>query len=145
VHKPKTESSSRQVLGRKVRAFLEKPRVARLATAGRDGYPHVVTIWFMRDGDDIVFACERGDQKVQNALRNPKAAVVIGGDPKRDEAGYMIQGTLSVEDDPDHVIGRRMATRYLSQRRSEQFLAEYGSNGPVTLRLRPAKVIPVWW
>jgi uncharacterized protein (DUF2249 family) len=38
-----------------------------------------------------------------------------------------------------------MATRYLSQRRAEQFLAEYGSNGPVTLRLRPAKVIPVWW
>jgi len=141
----KTAATKRPVLSRKVRAFLEKPRVARLATTGRDGYPHVVTIWFMRDGDDIVFACERGDQKVKNALRDPKAAVVIGGDPKRDEAGYMIQGTLTVEDDADHVIGRRVARRYLPQRRSEQFLAEYASNDPVTLRLHPAKVIRVWW
>ena len=70
---------------------------------------------------------------------------MIGGDPKRDDAGYMIQGTLTVEDDPDHAVGRRIARRYLSQRRAEQFLSEYGSNGPVTLRLRPTKTIRVWW
>jgi hypothetical protein len=82
---------------------------------------------------------------VKNALREPKAAVVIGGDPKTDDAGYMVQGTLTVEDDPDHVIGRRIARRYLSQRRSEEFVAAYASEGSVVLRLRPAKVIRVWW
>ncbi len=138
-------AAKRPVLSRKVRAFLDKPRVARLATAGRDGYPHVVTIWFMRDGDDIVFGCERGDQKVKNALRDPKAAVVIGGDPKSDDAGYMVQGDLSVEDDADLGVASRIALRYLSQRRARRFLDEYASNGPVTLRLRPERVIRVWW
>jgi PPOX class probable F420-dependent enzyme len=133
------------MLSRNLRAFLDEPRVARLSTVGRDGFPHVVTIWFARDRDDLLFACERGDQKVRNALRNPKAAAVVGGDPKRDDAGYMIQGTLTVEDDADHTVGRRIARRYLSQRRAEQFLSEYGSNGPVTLRLRPTKTIRVWW
>lgn len=133
------------MLSRKLRGFLGERRVARLATVGRDGFPHVVTIWFARDRDDLVFACERGDQKVRNALRNPRAAAVIGGDPKRDDAGYMIQGTLTVEDDPDHAVGRRIAGRYLSQRRVEKFLSDYGSNGPVTLRLHPTKVIRVWW
>ena len=33
---------------------------------------------------------------------NPKAAVVIGGDPDEDEEGYMIQGSLHVESDPRH-------------------------------------------
>jgi len=37
------------MLSRKLRVFLEEPRVDRLATAGRDGFPHVVTIWFERD------------------------------------------------------------------------------------------------
>jgi nitroimidazol reductase NimA-like FMN-containing flavoprotein (pyridoxamine 5'-phosphate oxidase superfamily) len=86
------------MLSRNLRAFLDEPRVARLSTVGRDGFPHVVTIWFARDRDDLLFACERGDQKVRNALRNPKAAVVVGGDPKRADAGYMIQGTLTVEE-----------------------------------------------
>jgi PPOX class probable F420-dependent enzyme len=132
-------------LNRKLRSFLDEPRIARLATVGGDGFPHVVTIWFVRDRDDLLFACERGDQKVRNALRNPKAAVIIGGEPKRDDAGYMIQGMLTVEDDPDHAVGRRIAGRYLPPRRVEKMLTDYGSDDPVVLRLRPTKVIRVWW
>ena len=132
------------MLSRTVRKFLQEPRVARLATIGRDGYPHVVTIWFMRDGDDIVFACERGDRKVKNALANAKAAAVIGGDPAADDAGYMFQGDLSVEDDADLVMSRRIVYRYHTKKRGDEFLAEYASNEPVILRLTPTSVIRVW-
>ena len=134
----------RQVLNRKVRAFLEKPRIARLATVGRDGYPHVVTIWFTRDGDDIVFGCERTDQKARNVLRNPHAAVAIGGDPKTDDAGYMIQGDASLEDDPGRELATRIVRRYETKKRGDEILAESGWH-PVILRLKPRRVIRVWW
>jgi nitroimidazol reductase NimA-like FMN-containing flavoprotein (pyridoxamine 5'-phosphate oxidase superfamily) len=85
-----------QILSRQVRRFLQQPRIARLATIGADGYPHIVPIYFMLDGDDIVFGSDRDEQKVRNARRNRKGAVVIGGEPATDEAGYMFQGDLSV-------------------------------------------------
>lgn len=71
------------MLSRKLRVFLDEPRVARLATIGHDGFPHVVTIWFARDRDDLLFACERADQKVRNALRNPKGVAALGNPPAR--------------------------------------------------------------
>jgi nitroimidazol reductase NimA-like FMN-containing flavoprotein (pyridoxamine 5'-phosphate oxidase superfamily) len=89
----------RQLLYRSVRSFLKAPRIARLATVGSDGYPHIVPIYFMRDGDDIIFGSDRDERKVRNALANSKGAVVIGGDPATDEAGYLIQGDVSIEDD----------------------------------------------
>ena len=75
------------MLSKEIREFLRKPRVARLVTIGSDGYPHIVPIYFMLDGDYIIFGSDRDNRKVGNALTNPKGAVVIGGEPATDEAG----------------------------------------------------------
>ncbi len=132
------------MLSSTVRRFLSRPRTARLATIGADGYPHVVPIWFMRDGDEIVFGSDRDERKVRNARANPKGAVVIGGEPGTDEAGYMIQGDLSVEDDPGHKMMRRLLRRYEPQRRAEEAPADWGSGERVVIRLKPKSVIRVW-
>ncbi len=126
-----------------VRRFLSKPRTARLATIGADGYPHIVPIWFMRDGDEIIFASDRDERKVRNARANPKGAVVIGGEPGADEAGYMIQGDLSIEDDPGHKLMRRLLRRYEPERRGEEIPDEWGEGEKVLIRLRPHSVIRV--
>lgn len=139
------QARRKQVLGRKVRQFLDaKPRIARLATVGHDGYPHVVPIWFARDGDDIVFGCERSDQKARNIERNPRATVVIGGDPKIDDAGYMIQADASLEDDPSRRLTALIVRRYEKKRSADEMLAESGWQ-PTIIRLRPRRVIQVWW
>ncbi len=132
------------MLNSTVRRFLSKPRTARLATIGADGYPHIVPIWFMRDGDEIVFASDRHERKVRNARANPKGAVVIGGEPGTDDAGYMIQGDLCVEDDPGHKLMWRMLRRYEPQRHRKEIPAEWGEGEKVVIRLRPKAVIRVW-
>ncbi len=132
------------MLGKEVREFLRKPRVARLATIGSDGYPHVVPIYFMLDGDYILFGSDRDNRKVRNALTNPKGAVVVGGEPATDEAGYMIQGDLSIEDDEDHSMARRMLYRYESKDEAEKTLAAWVNSDLVIIRLRPKFVIRVW-
>lgn len=135
---------ARQALSRTVRRFLAEPRIARLCTLGRDGYPHVVPIYFMRQGDEILFGSDRDETKVRNALREPRAAVVIGGEPDRDDAGYMIQGDLSIEADPSLAFVRRMLRRYESKEEAEQHLAEWSGSERVLIRLKPRKVIRVW-
>ncbi len=132
------------VLSRKVRSFLGKPRLARLCTIDSKGFPHVVPIYFMRQGDDIIFGTDRGEVKVRNALRNPKAAVVIGGDPDEDEEGYMIQGVMKVESDPKLAIARRLLLRYESEEQAGNQLSEWSEGDTVLLRLKPKRVIRVW-
>jgi PPOX class probable F420-dependent enzyme len=132
------------VLNRSVRSFLNAPRIARLCTLGPDGYPHVVPIYFMRDGDEIVFGSDNGEQKVCNAFRNPKSAVIIGGEPGADEAGYMIQGDLTVENDPEHTLVQKMLYRYEAKKEAEEHLAEWANSDMVLIRMQPRKVIRVW-
>jgi PPOX class probable F420-dependent enzyme len=133
-----------QVLTSSVRSFLAAPRVARLCTLGRDGYPHVVPIYFMLHGDDLVFGSDRDEAKVRNALKDPRAAVVIGGEPDSDKAGYMIQGDLTVETEPDIALIRKLLLRYETPERADRFLEDWSPGGGVLLRMKPRKVIRVW-
>jgi len=131
------------ILSQEVRSFLHKPRIARLATIGSDGYPHVVPIYFMLEGNDILFGSDRDERKIRNALSNPKGAVVIGGE-RTDEAGYMIQGDLTIEDH-EPSFTRRMLYRYEPEEEAEKHLANFSNSDLVVIRLKPRSCIKVWW
>jgi nitroimidazol reductase NimA-like FMN-containing flavoprotein (pyridoxamine 5'-phosphate oxidase superfamily) len=134
----------RQILNRTVRSFLKAPHIARLATVGPEGYPHIVPLYFVRDGDDLVFGSDRDERKVRNALANPKGAVVIGGDPATDEAGYMIQGDLSIEDDNGQITMRKLLSRYETKDEADRLAAEWARSDLVIIRLSSRSVIRVW-
>jgi nitroimidazol reductase NimA-like FMN-containing flavoprotein (pyridoxamine 5'-phosphate oxidase superfamily) len=124
------------------REFLQKTLIARLAVIDPEGYPHVVPVWFMLDGDDIVFITERGTRKVQHALHIPKGAVVIGGD-SGDGAGYLIKGDLSLEEDPDRYWTRTLTYRYEEEAQAARDVAAWAVLDMVILRLRARRVIKV--
>ena len=64
------------------RARFAAARVARLATAGRDGQPHLVPITFAVDGDRIYTAVDHKPKTTQNLRRlrnieeNPRVALL---------------------------------------------------------------------
>ena len=131
----------RRVLTRTVRQFLKQPRIACLATLGRDGYPHIVPIYFMLDDDDIIFASDDNERKVVNARHHLKGAVVIGGEPETDDAGYMIQGDLSIKNDRQHKLLRRLAKRYEVDKDEQR---DWINAETVIIRLKPRRIIRVW-
>ena len=65
------------------RARFDKARVARLATVGPDGAPHIVPITFALRGDTIVTAVDgkpkRGTplRRLENAANNPRVSVLV--------------------------------------------------------------------
>ncbi len=125
-----------------IRAFLDKPLIARLSTIGQDGYPHNVPIWFMLDGDDVVFISDRTARKTQNALANPKGAVAIGGD-NGEEAGYMFRGDLAIQDDPGQVVTHRVIDRYTDKIDADKLKEAWKNDDVVVIRLTPKSVLKV--
>lgn len=130
-------------------AFLADVRFARLATIGRDGFPHNVPIWYdlepTADGShDVIFVSDRSAAKTRNALANPNAGVTVGGD-RTDNQGYLIRGTITVEDDPEQATTHRMIDRYEGGTpRAAELREAWKDDDIVVLRLRPTSVISVW-
>lgn len=123
------------------RTLLQKPLIARLTTIGRDGYPHSVPIWFMSDGDDILFISDRAARKTQNALANPKGAVVVGGD--HGDVGYLVRGDFVIEDDRDQGVTHRMIDRYEDKASGDGLKEAWKNDDIVVIRLKPISVVKV--
>ena len=61
-----------------VRAFLMAgTRTGKLATVRRDGAPHVVPIWFVLDGDDVIFTTGSTSAKGRHLRRDPRVALTV--------------------------------------------------------------------
>lgn len=125
------------------RDFLQRPLIARLATHGHDGYPHVVPIWFLLEGDDIVFISDFSNRKTKNALASAKGAVVIGGDIA-DGAGYLIRGDFTIVPDTDQSMTHRMIDRYEPNPEGDRMKEAWREDEIAIIRLKPTSVVKVF-
>jgi PPOX class probable F420-dependent enzyme len=83
-----------------IRAFLDAPRFATIATTDPDGAPRQAVVWYTLEGDEIVLNSAVGRRWPSNLIRNPRIAFSV-----IDEVdGYRwigITGVVSiVEDQP---------------------------------------------
>src|SRR6476661_8402227 len=60
-----------------LRFLAEGTRTGMLATASPTGRPHVAPIWFVVDGDDLVFTTAKASVKGRNLAANPRAALSV--------------------------------------------------------------------
>jgi len=58
-------------------AFLEKPLIARMATADRYARPHVVPVWYAWDGTSIWISSFASTRKVAELRQNPYLSISI--------------------------------------------------------------------
>lgn len=124
------------------RRFLQQPLIAYLTTITPEGYPHTVPVWFALDGDEIAVIAVRSTRKVAHIQANPRGAVAIGGRPG-DGGGYLLQGDLRIEEDPDDVWMKRMIYRYESGDQAEKDIAEWTPLDIVVIRLAIKRAIAV--
>jgi PPOX class probable F420-dependent enzyme len=125
------------------RAFvIDGTRTAKVATARQDGRPHVVPVWFVLDGEDIVFTTGASSVKGQALRRDPYACLCVD-DQAPPFSFVMIEGPVEVSTDLDEL--RRVATllgrRYMGAERAEEFGARNAVEGELLVRLRPTHVL----
>jgi len=61
-----------------VRAFLDSPRFAVLATLREDGTPHLTVVWYERRGDEVIVNTTAPRSKARNIERNPRVSLLVG-------------------------------------------------------------------
>lgn len=124
------------------RAFLSHgTRTAKLATTRADGRPHLAPVWFLLEGDELVFNTGRGTVKGRTLARDPRVMVCV--DDERPPYSYvLVQGRAELSEDLDDVRGwaGRIAARYMGAERAEEYAARNGVPGELVVRVRIEKV-----
>lgn len=126
-----------------VRAFLSHgTRTAKLATTRADGRPHVAPVWFVLDGDDILFNTGAETVKGRNLRRDGRVSLSVD-DETPPYAFALVEGEATLIDDPVELV--RWATaiggRYMGADRAEEFGRRNGVPGELLVRVRPTKII----
>ncbi len=88
-----------------VEATLMEGKKAQVATLGRNGWPHVTTLWYvMRDGL-ITFRSFTKSQRIVNLTRDPRVTVLVEfGVAYEELRGVMVQGRARLISDPELVV-----------------------------------------
>ena len=98
-----------------VQAFLGEERTLICATVGRDGWPHLMPLWFvLRDGAPWAWTYAKS-QKVRNLERDPRCTVQVeAGESYGELRGVMGKGEAIVHRELDAVaaLGAEIAVRY---------------------------------
>ncbi|MCM3923281.1 PPOX class F420-dependent oxidoreductase [Frankia sp. AiPs1] len=119
-------------------------RTGKLATVRADGRPHVVPIWFVLDGADVVF--NTGAESVKGrALRRTGVAALCVDDERPPYSFVTLTGPVALSDDVAEVRrwATRIAARYMGEQRAEEYGARNGVPGELLVRLSPAQVVAV--
>ncbi|MFF7777657.1 PPOX class F420-dependent oxidoreductase [Streptomyces tanashiensis] len=125
------------------RAFVsEGTRTAKLATVRDDGSPHVVPVWFLLDGDDLVFNTGKETVKGRNLARDGRVALCIEDDTPP-FAYVSVRGRAELSEDPDDLRhwAARIGGRYMGEERAEEFGRRNAVPGELLVRVRIEKVI----
>jgi general stress protein 26 len=98
-----------------VPAFLGEQRVVTCATLGRDGWPHLMPLWFVvRDGECWSWTYAKS-QKVRNLERDPRCTLQVeAGEAYNELRGVMMKCECVLHRDLETVtaLGEEIARRY---------------------------------
>jgi hypothetical protein len=125
------------------RTFLSAgTRTGVLSTVRPDGRPHAAPIWFVLDGDTVVFTTGRETVKGRNLRRTEQAALTV------DEAippfaFVTITGHVEISDDLDDLLdwATQIGGRYMGAANAEEFGQRNAVPAELLARLIPEKIV----
>jgi len=103
--------------GEEVAGFLAEERTVICATNGRDGFPHLMPLWYVvRQGELWAWTYAK-TQKVRNLERDPRATLQVeAGREYSDLRGVMLKADVTIHRDTELVaeFGMELFARYQS-------------------------------
>lgn len=110
-----------------VEAFLDEPgHLLRVGTVDADRFPRVVPIWFIRQGDDVLFTPRGPSVFLANIRRDPSVGLSIDEDPLPYRK-VTVQGVARIvhdvgEDDAWRDLYRSIAKRYVPAEAADAYV-----------------------
>jgi PPOX class probable F420-dependent enzyme len=108
------------ILSAPVQALLGSDAVAHVWTMNPDGTPQVSVVWFIAQGDEIVFGSAGSSVKRRNLEHDPRVVLSIE-DTERNSRGFqrhlVVHGKALIQPGPDPSLMDRLAFKYTGLRR----------------------------
>jgi PPOX class probable F420-dependent enzyme len=124
-------------------AFLsEGTRTAKLGYVAADGRPLVAPVWFVVDGNQLVFNTAANTGKGRALRRDPRVVICVD-DQQPPYSFVQVQGIAALGEDPDELLdtATRIGGRYMGPDRAEEFGRRNGVAGELLVRVTPTKVL----
>jgi PPOX class probable F420-dependent enzyme len=122
------------------RDFLYEARYAVLGTTNENGSAHLTVMWYVLEGDEIMFNTAAGRKKPENLARDPRASLIVPD-------GYRfvrIDGTVRANDDQKAAQAdiRKLAFRYYQseERVQRSVAATWAKQHRITYRMPALRV-----
>jgi PPOX class probable F420-dependent enzyme len=124
------------------RAFLlEGTRTGKVAWISPTGRPHVAPIWFVLDGDDVLFTTHEDSAKGRAFTEGARLSLVV--DDQAPPFSYVkVDGTVHLSRDLDELVdvATQIGGRYMGEDRAEEFGRRNGVPGEILVRVVPTKL-----
>jgi PPOX class probable F420-dependent enzyme len=129
-----------------VREFLARgTRTGKLSYLAASGRPLVTPVWFVVEGDSLVFNTGKETAKGRALARDPRTSLCVDLE-EPPYAFVQVQGDAELSEDPAELLrtATAIAARYIGAERAEEFGRRNGVPGELVVRLRPVKVVAVF-
>jgi PPOX class probable F420-dependent enzyme len=125
------------------REFVSRgTRTGKLSTVREDGSPHVTPVWFLLDGDEVVFTTGKDTVKGRNLARDGRVALCVDDD--RPPFAYVVlRGRARLSEDLKELRqwAARIGARYMGEDRAEEYGVRNGVPGELLVRVTVDKVL----
>jgi PPOX class probable F420-dependent enzyme len=134
-----------QMTDDELHAFVAEQMVMQCATVGPRGLPHMVPLWYVPEGIELVGWTYAKSQKARNLEREPLATIGIEDGVKYEELrGVMFECDVEVERDPAKVEqnGLMLFERYAGELTTEiRDMVAKQAQKRVGLRFVPSRTV----
>lgn len=118
-------------------------RTGKLATVRADGRPHVAPIWFVLDGEDLIFNTWHASVKGKNLQRDGRVALTVD-EEVAPYAFVLVEGTVEIVDDnlaENKKWATRIGGRYMGADQAEAFGERNGVPGELLVRIKVDRIV----
>ncbi len=126
-----------------VRDFLTRgTRTGKLGYLAASGRPLVTPVWFVVEGDSLVFNTGEKTAKGRALARDPRATLCVDLE-EPPFAFVQVQGEAELSEDPAELLrtATAIAARYMGAERAEEYGQRNAVPGELVVRMRPVKVL----
>lgn len=127
----------------RVRDFLSHgTRTGKLSWLSPSGRPLVAPVWFIVDGDGLVFNTGKETAKGRALARDPRVSLCVDLE-EPPYAFVQVQGEAELSEEPAELLrtATAIAARYMGADHAEEFGKRNAVPGELVVRLRPVKVL----
>lgn len=117
-------------------------KTGKLATVRADGRPHVVPVWFVLEGEKIVFNTGSSTIKAKNMRRDPRVSISVD-DQAPPYSFVTVEGTAELREDQEECLNcaTRIGARYMGEDRAEEFGRRNSTEDELIVKVTPTNVL----